>query len=56
MSNRFFSGKVLVTGARGVYFARQGRGLLMALGRVFLRAQPYYLIGHIFGSRRRFVD
>jgi hypothetical protein len=35
----------------GQYFARQKRSLIASLGRAFLRAQPYYLMG--FLSERR---
>lgn len=35
----------------GTYFALQNRRLLVALGRTFLRAQPYYLLGHLYGKK-----
>jgi len=34
------------------YFARQGRSLLVSIGRAVLRAQPFYLQGYLRGKRR----
>ena len=36
---------------KGIYFALKGRNLVGALARAFLRLQPYYLCGHLYGKR-----
>ena len=36
---------------KGQYFGRRGRSLLVSIGRAFLRAQPYYLMGHLSYER-----
>jgi len=42
---------------KGQYFRRRGRSLLVAIGRAFLRAQPYYLAGYLrTGKMLRFND
>lgn len=38
---------------KGQYFGRRGRSLLVSVGRAFLRAQPYYLVGYLHSRRRR---
>lgn len=37
---------------KGQYFARKGRSLLVSIGRAILRAQPYYLQGHLWSKKR----
>jgi len=36
---------------KGVYFAGQGRKLVVSLGRAIIRVQPYYFCGYIHGRR-----
>ena len=36
---------------KGQYFARQGRSTLVSVGRAILRAQPFYLMGHLSVTR-----
>lgn len=38
---------------KGVYFYLRGRNLLGALVRTFLRLQPHYLLGHLYGEKLR---
>ena len=38
---------------KGQYFRRHGRSLLVSLGRAFLRAQPYYLVGYLHSKINR---
>jgi hypothetical protein len=38
--------------AIGQYFARQGRPMLISMGRAVLRAQPYYLKGYLYEKSR----
>ncbi len=40
-------GRPFVQYMTGAYFARQGRPLLVSLGRAILRAQPHYLKGYL---------
>lgn len=41
----------IVQYGKGVYFAGQGRKLLVSIARAVLRAQPYYLCGYLHGRR-----
>ena len=41
----------IVQYGKGVYFASQGRKLVVSLGRAVIRAQPYYFCGYIHGRR-----
>jgi|GEM_PF-2386634 len=36
---------------KGVYFAKRGRSLIVSLARSIIRAQPYYLIGHVHARK-----
>lgn len=38
---------------QGIYFALRGRNLVGALARTVFRAQPDYLLGHLYGSKLR---
>ena len=40
---------------KGLYFARQGRSLIVSLGRTVLRMQPYYLKGYL-SARRKLIS
>ena len=36
---------------KGMFFASKGRGLSVVLARSFLKAQPQYLLGYVYGRR-----
>jgi len=38
---------------KGQYFGRRGRSSLVSIGRAFLRAQPYYLVGYLHSRINR---
>ena len=38
---------------KGAYFAGQGRGLLVSLGRAIIRVQPYYMCGYLHARRMK---
>jgi len=41
----------MVQYGKGIYFAVRGRSTSVALGRAFLRIQPYYFVGHLYGKK-----
>jgi len=40
---------------KGVYFALKGRKPIVSVGRAFLRLEPYYLCGYLYGRRIKSV-
>lgn len=41
----------IVQYGKGVYFANQGRGLVVSLARALMRGQPYYFCGYLHGRK-----
>jgi len=47
----YWEDRPMVQYGKGVYFAVRGRKTLIALGRAFIRLQPYYFAGHRLGKQ-----
>jgi hypothetical protein len=47
----YWEDRPMVQYGKGIYFAVRGRKTLTALGRAFIRLQPYYFAGHLYGEK-----